>query len=303
VNPGVEWLTIETSVGFWRPENSSIFIRCLLPEHCDGSAGALSTSTNCGRNRVGPICALCDEGFHAATLDQHCEKCPDQSSSVWLTLLWASLGLAGLAALYGVVLRNTPKAVYQGQGKGVDFNEGVYPERQPTQVLTKEDRARSTVTFNLKILVSFFQISGSLSSVVDTPWPGGFLTFMGWFEFLNFNFIPWQSVECVASFDYYTKFLVVSLVPLVILGIISIAVLIPLCWLDRTDMSDEEEKRLKRQSLRQKYSRLVLFTLFLLYPGVSSSILSMFVCEKVNGHFYLMQDFTLECGDERWLQY
>lgn len=36
---------------------------------------------------------------------------------------------------------------------------------------------------------------------------------------------------------------------------------------------------------------------------MSSTVVGMFVCQTVNGQSYLVQDFTIHCGDARWLQY
>lgn len=56
-------------------------------------------------------------------------------------------------------------------------------------------------------------------------------------------------------------------------------------------------------SIRRMAWKLMLFTLFLLYPGVSSSILGMFVCRDINGKPYLFNDFSLECYDSSWYYY
>ena len=41
------------------------------------------------------------------------------------------------------------------------------------------------------------------------------LTLFGDFQ-VNLDFMPWQSFGCVASFQYYTKFLIVSITPIVV---------------------------------------------------------------------------------------
>jgi len=41
----------------------------------------------------------------------------------------------------------------------------------------------------------------------------------------------------------------------------------------------------------------------LIYPAVSSRVLSTFVCREVNGTNYLVADFTLNCYDDRWNTY
>jgi len=46
-----------------------------------------------------------------------------------------------------------------------------------------------------------------------------------------------------------------------------------------------------------------LFTLFLMYPGVSSTVLSLFVCKDIDSKSYLVSDFTIYCYDDRWWKF
>lgn len=43
--------------------------------------------------------------------------------------------------------------------------------------------------------------------------------------------------------------------------------------------------------------------MFLIYPGVSSMILRTFVCKKVEGTYFLLADFRLQCFDSTWYKY
>jgi len=47
----------------------------------------------------------------------------------------------------------------------------------------------------------------------------------------------------------------------------------------------------------------VLFTVFLIYPGVSANVLALFVCDTVYGTSYLLADVTVHCYDTRWWSY
>jgi hypothetical protein len=44
-------------------------------------------------------------------------------------------------------------------------------------------------------------------------------------------------------------------------------------------------------------------TMFLLYPGVSSTIFKMLVCRDIEGTVFLAADFTIKCTDDKWLAY
>lgn len=43
--------------------------------------------------------------------------------------------------------------------------------------------------------------------------------------------------------------------------------------------------------------------MFLLYPGVSSTIFKMLVCRDIEGTVFLAADFTIKCTDDKWLAY
>jgi hypothetical protein len=54
-------------------------------------------------------------------------------------------------------------------------------------------------------------------------------------------------------------------------------------WLDRHDMNDDATKRRKHRTWRNNSWKLLLWSLFLVYPGVSRKILGMLECRQVDG--------------------
>ena len=48
---------------------------------------------------------------------------------------------------------------------------------------------------------------------------------------------------------------------------------------------------------------MLIFTLFLIYPLVSSTILRLYVCIDIYGVYYLLADFTKICYNSEWQQY
>jgi hypothetical protein len=74
-------------------------------------------------------------------------------------------------------------------------------------------------------------------------------------------------------------------------------------YIDQRDFSDDDSKRAARKRTLRKFWKLCLFTVFLMYPGVSSVVLSLFVCKDIYGNLYLVADFTLLCADAEWFNY
>jgi hypothetical protein len=60
---------------------------------------------------------------------------------------------------------------------------------------------------------------------------------------------------------------VITLVPPLGLAVVSVFFFALLRCVDRRDLRDSNKGRLRRFQYRQHYWRIVLFTLFLLYPG------------------------------------
>jgi hypothetical protein len=54
---------------------------------------------------------------------------------------------------------------------------------------------------------------------------------------------------------------------------------------------------------KRRFWKMTLFTMFLIYPHVSSSVLRFFSCEQINGVWYLYEDFTLECYTPEYNSY
>lgn len=133
------------------------------------------------------------------------------------------------------------------------------------------------------------QIFTNLSMLLDVPWPQAFLGFLDVFNFVNLDFLPWQSIGCAATWTFLTKLTLIALVPPAIFAALILFYLFPLWVLDKRDMADSDRYRIKRQVSRIKFWKLTLFTLFLIYPYVSANSFKFFVCRSVNGVSYFEQ--------------
>jgi hypothetical protein len=87
--------------------------------------------------------------------------------------------------------------------------------------------------------IGFFQIATTVTAVIDAQWPTYFRRFLNGFDWANFDFIPWQSVECVTSLNFYHKFLATTLLPVVLL-VVSAVVLGLFIVCDRRDFVSAE---------------------------------------------------------------
>lgn len=68
--------------------------------------------------------------------------------------------------------------------------------RDPTIVIFKEMTLPPTITYQLKVVVSFLQIATSLVLIAEVPFPALYQTVIGYLAFVNLDFIPWQVRGC-----------------------------------------------------------------------------------------------------------
>jgi len=126
---------------------------------------------------------------------------------------------------------------------------------------------------------------------------------MSAFSFVNIDFMPWPALVCVnTSINFYWKFYATTITPIAVLGAVGLFFYIPMYLIDRYDMQDYNARREKLKLLRMRCLRLIVFTVFLIYPGVSSKVLSYFLCERVEDVYYLIPDFRERCDSEIWLR-
>jgi len=90
------------------------------------------------------------------------------------------------------------------------------------------------------------------------------------------------------------------LLPMLVLLLLLTFYTLPLYLLDKYDMDDNDTRRMRRDRLRTNSTKLVLFTIFLLFPGTSRKALHYFLCHKVEGVNYLAEDFRFQCYDAQW---
>jgi len=177
------------------------------------------------------------------------------------------------------------------------------------QPLDYRGMGKPNLTYKLKIILGFFQISTNLTFSLNMPWPRNFVEFVSIFNIFNLDIVQWSSVNCVTLINYYSKMLIIGFIPILALLVISLFYLAPHYWKHRGGLPFLQvpdpvfHDRMARKRRRRKFWKLMLFTLFLIYPHVSSTMLRMYVCRKVEGEYYLVEDFHIRCFDSEWDSY
>jgi hypothetical protein len=192
---------------------------------------------------------VCEDGYRVANEGEECTECPTHSAavggSVGFTLL---LAFACSVVLY-VVWRSEAVMI---------------PKDSPYQTVrafSAEDRVPPNYTYNLKLLVAYFQIATALMGYVEIPWPSDFKQFIQYFNFFNLDLIPWGSVECVATISFFDKLLIIITVPVAAMILLAVIPSVILSLRDKFDFSDSPERRLLHKLERHKLIKILVFAL------------------------------------------
>lgn len=159
-----------------------------------------------------------------------------------------------------------------------------------------ETRIKPNVVYKMKIVAGFLQILTNLTLSVTMPWPTHFRDFMLIFNFLNFDFLPWGTVGCVASLEYVDKIVIICSLPFFAL-LLGLGAIIFIHFYIKGP-----EQPVIRQIWRYRVLKLFAWTLFLLYPFLCSTILKYFVCRQINDTIYLVADFAVLCYSDKWFK-
>lgn len=161
---------------------------------------------------------------------------------------------------------------------------------------------RSMFTYKLKILISFIQICTNVGGNLELQWPSKFKSFVLWFDIANFDFILTQvsSAECIDSFDYYRKFVIIVCFPVVVFLLVAIIYLLPRYFRMACFRNYDNTAALRA---KVNFWKMTLFLMFLIYPGVSSTILRLYLCKHFDGlnGDWLLADLRVECFTVTWI--
>ncbi len=116
-------------------------------------------------------------------------------------------------------------------------------------------------------------------------------------------------MSCITVVDYYTELFMITTAPIALLLFMALVYLGPYYYQTSHPRPlelpvGEWERRLRGRARRRgKLLKLVLFTMFAIYPTEASRILNMYICKRVEGSYYLIQDFNVKCYDATWQRF
>jgi hypothetical protein len=110
--------------------------------------------------------------------------------------------------------------------------------------------------------------------------------------------------------DYFDKLLMIGIVPLAVFASLFVFYYLPVTLWHRvtkpTDISEgksREHAKNRASKTRRNMYKMAFFSVFLMYPNVSSKVLRFFLCRTIDGVSYVEYDMTEQCYSARWWAY
>jgi hypothetical protein len=104
----------------------------------------------------------------------------------------------------------------------------------------------------------------------------------------------------VATVNYYRKFLLFVVAPLVVFAAVVIFYLLPR-YFECCCFKHNSPQARARSTM--KFWLIFLYMLFLIYPAISSVVLRLYVCKSIDDGWYLLTDLRISCYTDTWSLY
>ncbi|GMH95180.1 hypothetical protein TL16_g13095 [Triparma laevis f. inornata] len=267
-------------------------MHCLGEHHC---AGGNDPENSCEYGYVGPLCAVCSDGFASvgSGADMHCNVC---EGSAFLTIAVGCIIIA--LVILGIVFWccRSSKNGEKVEEKGLIGADSL--EDQATRLRSASEAARAKVEAvtgfienaqpYFKILLAYFQVAGGLSFAFRLRFPPMFTDFMNLAKgVLSLDVLSLMPIGCITSnSNFHYSMLAYTFIPFSI-GVVMVA----LYSLLRLKHSDSAKQ------LANKIFGAFLALSFIILPSVSIKIFSNFACHEFDGGYgsYLKVDYSINC--------
>ena len=254
--------------------------RCPMAEACKGGL-----NSSCEAGYEGPLCAVCSDGYHKQL--KKCKLCPTKG---WMI---GQLAIIGALVIIFVIL------VVWGSKKK-----------------SKKDAGRpflDKLLGKIKVVIGFYQVLyGIMEAFSYVKWPGSLSVVGEYSEIIQMNIVQIAPLHCILpgwKFDAFTSlFAVMGLnITAVIVAFSSLALA---TWISTRHMSNEEEKRKKKERIKAIVKRNLFFFLYVTYLNtcLKTAQVVPLACHRIcvdekdaeSCEKYLKADYSIDCKGERY---
>ena len=256
-----------------------------------------TTDALCILHHHGVMCELCSPGYVKRTPARVCSPCTSievEEDQRRITGILVALVLSLLAVVVAISVR---RATEWRRLRALGSRRR---SRQPNANANAVQKTVSTlenvmcaghVFDKLRILVAFFQVVASMAVIFEPELPDFFREVQKVFAVLSLDLVQLFDFGCtLTDQSFYVSLLIATLLPI---GIIATTITIGVVVYRYGPVAA------RRDAHGLTYT-LVLLTLFLSYPSVSSQVLRTFSCTRYDDVLVLNADPALECAGPRY---
>jgi predicted outer membrane repeat protein len=304
---GVDLHGLQSLESFWRPnKDDNTFYPCPYDGDCAGSYIVNNTNDQCAPGHHGTLCAVC--------LPKHvrvagrCKLCVGgDSSDGFLVIAGIIMLLFGLvlfkhmtksARFTNALRRSRSRAAKRNKKSNRTMEEHL--ENQGSQASTTADGMSATVRLysSFRILIGFIQINAALNLGFDIPWPNNFLDFIEISSIVNINFdkILAPLSPCALEMRFIpSMYSHMTTLPVILTEVAGVAGLVLYLRTRKTKWGRYLHAHVYPIDLLQRTTRVALFVVFLMLPGLGTRIFRTFHCVNVGENEWLSSDFKIRC--------
>jgi len=149
----------------------------------------------------------------------------------------------------------------------------------------------------MKIMIGYTQIVTAFPLVLDVQWPEIFTKWTEILNVVNIDLIYLIDFQCVDnSLTFYTTLVSQTLGPAIATVFIFGGGYARIYLGGNTSAKDTGQVWIQ-------HTQVFLLLIFVTYPSVCTTILTLFRCEQVDNTYYLMADMRIECYEGHWNSY
>ena len=279
----------------WEKERKKGFISCPYKQLCTVNSSLPTcgwrngTCGQCSPGSAGVMCAVCSEGYVFQPSMGTCLRCvngKDASGFTYAAIIVPTLVAIGVAIVFQRATGDNSELDREVSDAHAEDTEGQLQSSIDAEAGASEHESVN-LSQTLKILVSHCQVFGSLNVTFDIKWPTSFVNSLDFLKVVNVDLLQFFQPVSPCAFDmsfirgFYTHMFFLPVSVLIVI-------------LVRYGMACVKRKRVHGILSRQS-SRMILFFVFLLYPGLATRIFRVFACKNVGGRFFLEADYNVEC--------
>ena len=292
---------LQNQDGFWRSHKlSTTFYKCKQEEYCPKNY-IINDTVICYENHVGMLCDFCKDGF-AKDNKGICQMCNQKNGRTYTIIVFCIISYIVLICTSLIYGNSTINILLNDN---LDLNLEEEEEEEEDEDEEEEDEedllgGLMGLQQKLKIVLSYVQISTILSVNLNIKWPEFMSRVVGSFKALNMDLFDFVGLDyrCSTEFDYYNIF-VFQIFMIPILYVLTILGYVLVKMWGRYKKKGEEFFEV----VHNRMVYILVLVVFVMYPGVSNSILKLYKCEEIEGNWYLSSDLSIKCYDKFWETY